>query len=119
MYARLVPGLIVQLPFARVVMSETARFIVIAEFQLKEGQQAAFLGHAHEDASASLANEPGCHQFDVLTTPDDDCLVVLHEAYTDRAAFDTHTQMPHYAPFKDATGPMLAAPPTVRFFERN
>lgn len=98
-------------------MSDQPSFVVIAEFPVKDGQRDAFLEHAHEDARQSLANEPGCHQFDVLTTADDDTQVVLHEAYTDRAAFDAHTAMPHYQPFKEATGPLLAGEPTVRFFD--
>ncbi|HET7314595.1 putative quinol monooxygenase [Salinisphaera sp.] len=97
-------------------MSAQPGFIVIAEFALKPGQRQAFLEHAHEDARQSLANEDDCHQFDVLVPDDADNVVVLHEAYTDRAAFDTHTRMPHYQPFKDDTAPLLASEPVVRFF---
>lgn len=97
-------------------MSDQPGFIVIAEFQIKPGDVDRFIELAHEDAGQSLANEPGCHQFDVLVAEDDEHRVVLHEAYTDRAAFDAHTQMPHYAPFKQGSGPLLAADPVVRFF---
>jgi len=97
-------------------MSNQPGFIVIAEFQVKPGQVEAFLGFAHDDSRNSLANEPGCHQFDVLVSEDSDHIVVLHEAYTDRAAFDAHMAMPHYAPFKEDTTPLLAADPVVRFF---
>lgn len=102
-------------------MSTTPGFTVIAEFVVKPGLRDEFLEHAHEDAKQSLANEQGCHQFDVLTptdaSGDNDNIVVLHEVYTDRAAFDAHTRMPHYQPFKDGTTPLLAAEPVVRFFE--
>lgn len=97
-------------------MSAQPGFVVIAEFAIKPGERAAFLEHAHEDARQSLANEDGCHQFDVLVPEDAGNVVVLHEAYTDRAAFDAHTRMPHYQPFKDGTTPLLAADPVVRFF---
>lgn len=100
-------------------MSQQPGFVVIAEFQVKPGQQQAFLELAHEDARQSLANEDGCHQFDVLIAEDDDHRIVLHEAYTDRAAFDTHTQMPHYAPFKEGSAPLIAEDPVVRFFRVN
>lgn len=98
-------------------MSEQAGFVVIAEFHMNAADRAAFVEHAHEDARQSLANEPGCHQFDVLAPIDDETRVVLHEAYTNRAAFDAHTAMPHYEPFKNATAPLLTDEPSVRFFE--
>ncbi|MGB7755604.1 MAG: putative quinol monooxygenase [Salinisphaera sp.] len=97
-------------------MSAQPGFVVIAEFAVKPGQREAFLKHAHEDARQSLANEDGCHQFDVLVPEAGGDVVVLHEAYTDRAAFDAHTRMPHYQPFKDASAPLLASDPVVRFF---
>ena len=100
-------------------MSQQPGFVVIAEFQVKPDQQKAFLELAHEDARQSLANEDGCHQFDVLIAEDDDHRIVLHEAYTDRAAFDAHTQMPHYAPFKEGSAPLIAEDPIVRFFRLN
>lgn len=100
-------------------MPDRAGFVVIAEFPIKPGQAAVFLALTHQDSRQSLANEPGCHQFDVLRADNDDLLIVLHEVYTDRAAFEAHTQMPHYAPFKESTAPLLASEPVVRFFAVN
>ncbi|WP_456269709.1 antibiotic biosynthesis monooxygenase [Kushneria sp. AK178] len=98
-------------------MSATkATFVVLAEFRIKEGQRDAFLALAHNDANESLANESGCHQFDVLVPEEDGNTVILHEVYADRAAFEKHMTMPHYQPFKDGTEPLLAEAPTVRFF---
>ncbi|WP_423824085.1 putative quinol monooxygenase [Salinisphaera sp. SPP-AMP-43] len=98
-------------------MSSKPGFIVIAEFQVKPDELDRFLELAHEDARQSLTHEADCHQFDVLAPIGQDNTVILHEAYTDRGAFDTHTRMPHYQPFKDGTTPLLAADPVVRFFE--
>lgn len=97
-------------------MNEQPGFIVIAEFPIKPGEVDAFVALAHEDAHQSLTHEPGCLQFDVLLAEDNAQCVVLHEAYADRAAFDAHTQMSHYEPFKTGSAPLLAAQPTVRFF---
>lgn len=97
-------------------MSTTnANFVVLAEFNIREGQRDAFLALAHNDANESLANESGCHQFDVLVPEGDGNTVILHEVYTDRAAFDKHMEMPHYKPFKEGTDPLLEKAPTVRF----
>lgn len=99
-------------------MTETLKqFVVIAEFQVKSGELDAFLALAHNDASESLANESGCHQFDVLLPEEGGNTVVLHEVYSDREAFEHHTQMPHYAPFKEGTAPMIEGEPSVRFFK--
>ncbi|MFC0337193.1 Quinol monooxygenase YgiN [Kushneria avicenniae] len=91
-------------------------FVVLAEFKVREGQRDAFLALAYNDANESLANESGCHQFDVLVPEENGNTVVFHEVYTDRAAFEKHTTMPHYQPFKDGTAPLLEEAPKVRFF---
>jgi len=99
-------------------MSEVAHhFVVIAEFTAKPGQREALLVVAHEDAKSSLANEEGCLAFDVLTSSTADHLVVLHEVYRDAAAFEAHKQMPHYAPFKTNSAPLIDGTPVVRVFE--
>src|SRR5215210_5479450 len=41
-------------------------FVVIPEFVVKPDCIDAFLALAHDDASHSLADEPGCQQFDVV-----------------------------------------------------
>ena len=97
-------------------MADTADFVVIAEFRIKPGQVAAFLALAHNDANESLANEKGCLAFDVLTPEGSEESVVLHEVYRDRAAYEHHRQMPHYAPFKEGSAPLLDGEPNVRFF---
>ena len=43
-----------------------AAFVVIPEFVVKPDCIDAFLAFAHDDASHSLAAEPGCRQFDVV-----------------------------------------------------
>ncbi|WP_110685978.1 putative quinol monooxygenase [Salinicola aestuarinus] len=97
-------------------MSDTSHFVVLAEFSIKPRQVPAFLALAHNDASESLANEEGCLSFEVLTPEGSEDVVVLHEIYRDRAAFEHHTTMPHYAPFKEGSAPLLADEPRVRFF---
>ncbi|WP_303856310.1 putative quinol monooxygenase [Salinicola salarius] len=99
-----------------ITMAESTHFVVIAEFRIKPGQVPAFLALAHNDASESLTNEEGCLAFDVLTPEGSEDIVVLHEVYRDRAAFEHHMQMPHYPPFKEGTAPLLDGEPSVRFF---
>ena len=56
--------------------------------------------HMMEQAANSLAQEDGCHVFDVCTAG---TTVFLYELYTDKAAFDAHMQTPHYASFTAKT----------------
>ena len=81
-------------------------FVVIAEFDVKPDGLERFLELARDDASQSVAKEPGCHQFDV-TMDQAASRVVLYEVYDDEAAFDAHLQTPHLATFRDAIEPLV------------
>ena len=95
-----------------------AAFVVIAEFTIKPGCLDAFLAIARQDAHDSVANEPGCQQFDAVHVEEGPDQIVLYEVYDDRAAFDAHLQAPHYAPFRDGVPALTVGAPTVRFCTR-
>jgi len=97
-------------------MTKTTAFVVIAEFRVKPGMVDAFVALAHIDADGSVANEAGCHSFEILVTDEDPEFLVLHEVYADRAAFELHLQQPHYFTFRDGVLAVQVAEPTVRFF---
>lgn len=97
-------------------MTKTTAFVVIAEFRINPGIVDAFLALARIDAGGSVANEAGCRSFEILVTDEDPELLVLHEVYADRAAFELHLQQPHYFTFRDGVLAVQAAEPTVRFF---
>ncbi|MCM5703984.1 putative quinol monooxygenase [Larsenimonas salina] len=69
-----------------------------------------FLAMARHDADESLAFEIGCEQFELDTAGDGDTVVTLTARFTDRAAFEHHTHMPHYLPYRDGVNEMLTAP---------
>ncbi len=69
----------------------------------------AFLPLMLENARASVADEPDCHQFDVCTDPARPDSVFLYELYTDLAGFDAHRQTPHYKRFDGAVAAMIEA----------
>jgi (4S)-4-hydroxy-5-phosphonooxypentane-2,3-dione isomerase len=75
-------------------------FVIIAEFEVKPDQLERFLELAKTDASQSVANEPGCRQFDVTLDREQPNRVVLYEVYADEAAFDAHLATPHLAAFR-------------------
>lgn len=94
-------------------------FVVIAEFQVKPGRIEAFLDAARDDARHSVADEPGCRQFDVICPEGEDDVVVFYEVYDSRAAFDAHLETPHLGRFREAFPPLIIEERPVRFAKRN
>ena len=45
-------------------------YVIIVEFEIADGRAADFKKLILENARASLADEPGCRQFDVLVPED-------------------------------------------------
>ncbi len=69
---------------------------LIVEFVMKTGKEEAFRAAIVENALASVANEPGCHQFDVCTDPDRGNVFFLYELYQDDAAITAHLASEHF-----------------------
>jgi (4S)-4-hydroxy-5-phosphonooxypentane-2,3-dione isomerase len=90
-------------------------FTVLAEFSVPAENRAEFLEACAYDSRHSVADEPGCQQFDALTDPEAPDSVVLYEVYDDQAAFDAHLQTPHYAVFDAAVQRLGVTKVRVRF----
>ncbi len=84
-------------------------YAVCVNFEIKTGHMDDFLPRMRANARLSLETEAGCHQFDVLTDPDQPDDVFLYELYTDRAAFDLHLESAHFQAFNSETADMIAA----------
>jgi quinol monooxygenase YgiN len=82
-------------------------FVIVAEFEVRPEAIDAFLEAAIADASASIANESGCRQFDVTRSNEDPNRVLLYEVYDSAAAFDAHLEMPHLQTFRDRIEPLV------------
>ncbi len=95
-----------------------ACFVVIPEFVVKPNCIDAFLALALDDASHSLADEPGCRQFDVVQLEGAPHHVLFYEVYDSRAAFEAHLQTPHLVRFQEGF-PALAEERSVRFASRH
>ena len=74
-------------------------YVVTVDFVVSADRASAFRSAVIENARRSLANEPGCRQFDVCAKPDDGCAFLLYEIYDDRAAFDAHLASDHFKAF--------------------
>lgn len=93
-------------------------FVVIAEFVVKPECLEAFLALAADDARCSLADEPGCRQFDLVRPDDGAGTVLFYEVYDSRAAFDAHLATPHLARFRAGFPDLIRDERPVRFGRR-
>jgi len=98
--------------------TNTSAFVVIAQFRVKPAMLPAFLDAARDDARHSVADEPGCRQFDVVQLEGSDDTVFFYEVYDSRAAFDAHLETPHLARFREIFPPLVAEELPVRFLTR-
>lgn len=95
----------------------TAGFALIVRIELVEAHRADFLAAIRINAATSVAQEPGCSRFDVLTPPDGPAnQVLLYEVYSDRAGFDQHLLSEHFQSF-DATTRRMVRSKTIDFFD--
>jgi autoinducer 2-degrading protein len=92
-------------------------YVVIVDFVTKPEHATDFARAVSENAKASLAEEPACHQFDVCVCPDEPFRFFLYEIYTDRAGFDAHLASAHFKSFDRLVGPWVAEK-KVRLLER-
>lgn len=83
------------------------KFVLLVEFQVKPESLDHFNGLIEVNARASVANESGCRQFDVLRVTDDPRRVVLYEVYDSEEAFKAHMGMEHTQTFLTAAKPLV------------
>ena len=78
-------------------------YIIVAPIQIKDGFKEPFIKGITENARGAVSDEPGCLRFDVIQDANDDNRIWLYEVYRDEAAFQAHTQAPHFIKFRDAS----------------
>lgn len=90
--------------------------IVHIHVRVKPEYVEAFRAATLANARASV-QEAGIARFDFCQQADDPASFSLVEAYRTEAATAAHKATAHYAAWRDAVAPMMAAPRTsVRFF---
>jgi (4S)-4-hydroxy-5-phosphonooxypentane-2,3-dione isomerase len=85
--------------------------IVHVQVTVKPEYIEAFKTATAENAKASV-QEPGVARFDVCQQHDDPTKFLLIEVYRDDRAPVAHKATAHYATWRDAVAPMMAAPRT-------
>jgi autoinducer 2-degrading protein len=71
-----------------------------AHLRVKNEAVGSFRARLSQHARTSLANESGCHQFDVYQDRSDDTLFLLIESYESEAALELHRKSAHYKAFR-------------------
>jgi len=92
-------------------------YVVTVRFRIAAGKMTEFLPLIRENARRSVADEPGCTQFDVCVSPHHGDAVFLYEIYQDRKAFDEHVASAHFKAFDQASA-LLVAEKAVELFAR-
>ncbi|MEI2775899.1 MAG: putative quinol monooxygenase [Tetrasphaera sp.] len=75
--------------------------------RVREGALEPFLAAITTNAARSIADEPGCRQFDIVQAHDDPHDFVLYERYDDLDAFAAHKAAPHFAVWREAAAAYL------------
>lgn len=82
-------------------------YAVVVTLLVKQEAMSEFLPLMLENARKSLADEPGCHRFDVCRDEARPTEVFLYELYTDCAAFEAHLESAHFKDFDHRTTPLV------------
>ena len=80
---------------------------VCVDFEIDLASLDAFLPIMKKNTSDSLANEIGCHQFDIAQDQQNPTKVFLYELYDDAVAFESHKKESHYLELNDAIRGMV------------
>jgi quinol monooxygenase YgiN len=83
----------------------TACALIVA-FTLKPGSHDAFHAIMLPHAQKTLAEEPGCRQFDILYPEEESDRAILIEVYDDRDAYEAHRATPRMAEVNAALAPL-------------
>ena len=90
---------------------------VCVDFEIDRASLDAFLIIIKKNASDSLANEVGCHQFNIAQDQQNPTKIFLYELYDDAVAFELHKKASHYLVFNDAISGMVNKK-SIRLFEK-
>ncbi|HUP97074.1 MAG TPA: putative quinol monooxygenase [Usitatibacter sp.] len=93
-------------------------FVVTVVFRVKAEHRAAFRDAVLENASASVAHEPGCSVFDVCEK-EEGSEIFLYEIYDDEAAFKAHLATDHFRRFDAQVAPWVAEKRVLTYHRLN
>jgi autoinducer 2-degrading protein len=78
-------------------------YVAIVSIVIKAEYKEQFVKELVEVARVSVNDEPGCLRLDVIQDGAEPNRVWFYEVFKDRAAIQTHGQLPHFIKFQEAT----------------
>lgn len=82
--------------------------VLQVNIKVKPEKLDSFMQQVLENAKAARS-EPGCRQFEVLVSPDDNTSLMLFEVYDDQKAFDAHQAGEAFKKYLANAVPLLAS----------
>lgn len=79
-----------------------SKVTILVETQTKPGKRAEVVALLKAHAGRTLANEPGCLQFDIVTDDADADRLYMIEVYSDEATRAAHLAHPRLQQIRDA-----------------
>ena len=92
-------------------------YVITVLFSTSPEHASEFLQAMVANARTSVAEEPGCRQFDVCVSDRNSNDVFLYEVYDSKAAFDAHLASAHFRQFSESTAAWITAK-DIQAFER-
>ena len=90
---------------------------ICGDFEIDPTKFDVFFSIIQKNASESVANEVGCHQFDIMQDPHNPTKIFLYELYDDAVAFELHKKASHYLEFNQVVSEMVTAK-SVRLLQK-
>jgi quinol monooxygenase YgiN len=87
----------------------SSEIFIFARFHAKEGLQQA-VAESIREVLGPTRQEPGCLSIHAYSAAQDPRLWYIHSHWTDEAAFDHHTQLPHTLRFVEKVQALIDHP---------
>ena len=94
-------------------------YVVLVNLVIKTEHLDKFEKAILKNATTSARDEKGCKRFDVCQNESNPAEWLLYEVYTDRAAFDTHHQTPHFLEWNQAAQEFVASKKLTTFIQKS
>ena len=92
-------------------------YVITVLFSTGPEHASEFLQAMVANARTSVADEPGCRQFDVCVSDRNPNDVFLFEVYDSKAAFDAHVASAHFRQFSESTAAWVTGK-VIQAFEK-
>ncbi|MGF1697862.1 antibiotic biosynthesis monooxygenase [Vibrio kyushuensis] len=89
-------------------------YCIIVKNRVKPENEQRYKSIMTENAQASVRNEEGCYQFDIIQDKETPDTFYLYEIYSNTEALQLHKQTPHYLDSRKQLGDMVIEQSVIR-----